>query len=90
MVEVDGREVAGFENRLLECRPDLACVPSDSPLRVYAEEVRPLVTSSGARLCVAGLVPAASEIALLDVEPVGTAAFRFRFRGPSEGEIPPR
>jgi hypothetical protein len=78
-IEVDGADAAGFEGRLLECRPERPCLPWDSPLRFYAEEPRPRVISSGARFCVAGLSPAKRELALLEVEPVGTAAFRFRF-----------
>jgi hypothetical protein len=89
-IEVDRLEAAGFEAHLPECRPEHSCLPPDSPLRVYAEEPRPKVISYGARLCVTGLAPAEHEIALLEVEPVGTAAFRFRFRAPVEGESPTR
>lgn len=83
-------EAAGFEAQLPECRPEHPCLREDSPLRVYAEEARPRVISSGARLCVSGLVPAEHEIALLEVEPIGTAAFRFRFSGSAPALAEPR
>ncbi len=78
-IEIDGGESASFEGQLDGCTSEHACLPGDSPLGIYAMESRPRVGSSGARLCVAGLPRAKREIALLQVTPIGTAAFRFRF-----------